>query len=171
MLSFLVNAKCVTCMTQGSRGYLQVVNKYRRPSTHPRGLAAVPFLKTLLSVNSEKLCVCSPFPRSPNKQGEAIVNHFSVSPEQADCLEFISLWTEVSEMSQLPLPLQEAIRTMRQDENAVVALLIPADCCWTNKLTSKRLLTRARHVVALTLSSPLSSNGHWGEAQIAVVVT
>lgn len=91
-------------MTHASRGYLQVVNKQRCPSTHPRGLA-VPILETLLSLNSEKLCVCSPFPSSPSKQGEVIVNHFSISPEQADCLELISLWAEVSEMSQFQLPL------------------------------------------------------------------
>lgn len=92
-------------MTHASRGYLQVVNKYRCPSTHPRGLAAVPLLETLLSVNSEKVCICSPFLSSPNKQSEVIYNHFIVSLEQADCLELISLWTEVSEMSQFQLSL------------------------------------------------------------------
>lgn len=92
-------------MTHASRSYHQVVNKYRCLSTHPQGLAAVPFLETLLSVNSEKLCVCSPFPNSCNKQGEVTVNHFSISPEQPGCLELISLWTEVSEMSQFLLPL------------------------------------------------------------------
>lgn len=94
-------------MTHASRDYLLVVNKYRCPSTHPQGLAAVPFLETLLSVNSEKLCVCSPFPSSPSKQGEVTGNHFSVSPGQANCLKLISLWTDISEMSQFQFSVSE----------------------------------------------------------------
>lgn len=62
-------------------------------------------------------------------------------------------------------------KEITQDENAVIALLLPACSCWTDKLTSNRLLIRARHVVALTPSTPVSSNGHFGEAQIAVVIT
>lgn len=62
-------------------------------------------------------------------------------------------------------------KEITQDENAVIALLLPACSCWTDKLTGNRLLIRARHVVALTPSAPVSSNGHFGEAQIAVVIT
>lgn len=57
------------------------------------------------------------------------------------------------------------------DENAVIALILPAYSCWNNELTSNGLLFRAKHVLALTLSTFVSSNGHFGEAQIAVVIT
>lgn len=138
-------------MTHARRAYHQVVNKYRCPSTHPKGLAAVPFLETLLSVNSEKLCVCSPFSSSSSKQ--VTVNHFSISPDQPGCLELISLWTGQKFWkchNFYCLCLQKAIRTARQDENVVVALLVPAYSCWTNKLTSK-----ARGCINTELNSQL----------------
>lgn len=100
-----------------------------------------------------------------------IVNHSSISPNQVDCLRLVSLWTEVfrnatfSVASVLRSEESNQDKEIRQDENAVIALLLPAYSCWINKLTSNRLLIRAtRHVVALTLSTPVSLNGHFGEA-------
>jgi len=60
---------------------------------------------------------------------------------------------------------------MRQDENAVIALLLPAYSYWTKRLTRNRLLTRTRLVVTLTSSTPVSSSGHFGEPHIAAAIT
>lgn len=100
-----------------------------------------------------------------------------ISPDQVDCLRLVSLWTEVlriatiSVASVLGSEERKQDKEIWQDENAVIDLLLPAYSCWTNKLTSNRLLIRARHVFALTPSTPVSSNGHFGEAQFAVVIT
>ena len=106
-----------------------------------------------------------------------IVSNSSISSDQVDCLRLVSLWTSVfrnatiSVASVLRSEESNQDKEIRQDENAVIALLLPAYSCWTNKLISNRLLIRAKHVVALTLSTSVSSNGHFGEAQIAVFIT